>query len=336
MVDIGIQKMKSYLAHAIECEKNVYIWSESMKRVNGEMEQIYSDQKKANAELQACRERIDNLSATYKEKSKEKDNDTKKFSNASQKCKLRCVLMALLIPVICLVWGAISYLIINASDSKFQSAFFCIYFLAFLEAAPIILFIINKKKIKKYADKSIETKQIDLAVVRENEEIQLAKHKDELVERCAWLYVAEQCITEWQDEIHKSYKQALATRQKLYSSNILDQRYQNFFCITMFYDYIQTGRVVNVNGFGGLAYTLDMDQKHWEKMAKLDDLRAIAEDISLQQRYLVEQAKEANKIRHQISNQLSDLNKNAEYLTAQQARTADAANRIELQLRYGY
>lgn len=336
MVDIGISKMKSYLANAIECEKNVYIWSEAMKRVNGEMKQLYEDQKKADDELQTTRNKIDNLNVTYKGKEETKVSDSKKFLETSKRHKRRCVFMVLLMPLICFVWGVIAIPIIKYSESGVLTALACLYFLAFLEAFPIILFIINKKNIKKYVHKSIEISQTDLTIACDNEERQLVQQKDELVERCAWLYVAEQCVTEWQDEIHKSYRQALSTRKKLYSLNVLDARFQNFFCVTTFYDYIQTGRVVTVNGYGGLAATLDRDQKYWQQTALLADLRAIAEDTNKQQRYLVEQAREANKIQQQISDQISSLNRNVEYLSAQQARTADAANRIDSQLRYGY
>lgn len=336
MVDVGISKMKRYLASAIECEKNVYIWSEAMKRVNGEMEQLYRDQKKANDELQIARSKIEILNVTYKEKKEKKTSDSKKFLEASKRHKRRCVFMVILMALICFVWALIATPIINYSESGLLAALACFYFLALLEAFPIIFFIISKKNAKKYANKSIEPRQTGLTVVCDDEEKQLTQQKDELVEHCAWLYVAEQCITDWQDEIHKSYRQALSTRQKLYSLNILDARFQNFFCVTTFYDYIQTGRVVTVNGFGGLAATLDRDQKHWEHMARLDDLRAIAEDTNMQQRYLVEQAKEANKIQRQISDQISTLNRNVEYIGVQQARTADAANRIDSQIRYGY
>lgn len=336
MVDIGISKMKSYLANAIECEKNVYIWSEAMKRVNGEMEQLYRDQSKANDELQITRSRIENLNVAYKGKEEKKASDSKKFLETSKRHKRRCVFMILLMPLICFVWGLIAIPIIKYSESGLLTALACLYFLAFLEAFPIIVLIISKKNSKKYANKSIETKQTDLTVACDNEEKELTQQKDELVERCAWLYVAEQCVTDWQDEIHKSYKQALATRQKLYSLNVLDPRFQNFFCVTTFFDYIQTGRVVTVNGYGGLAATLDRDQTHWEHMARLEDLRAIAEDTNMQQRYLVEQAREANRIQRQISDQISNLNRNVEYLSVQQARTAEAANRIDSQLRYGY
>lgn len=336
MVDIGISKMKIYLANAIECEKNVYIWSEAMKRVNGEMEQIYKDQKKANDELEITRRKIENLNVDYNGNQSKNASDNNEICEASKKHKLRCLFTVMLMSFICFLWGAISIPLIIFSESRLLTALICLLFLAFSETLPICLFIISKRNDKKYADKSIETNTIDFSTARDNEEKQLTQQKDRLVERCAWLYVAEQCITEWQDEIHKSYKQALSSRQKLYSLNILDARFQNFLCVTSFYGYIQTGRVVTVNGLGGLADTLSRDEWQRKMTAELNDLRAIAEDINIQQRYLVEQAREATNIQRQISNQISNINRNAEYISAQQARTADAAYRIDLQLRYGY
>lgn len=339
MVDIGISKMKNYLADAIECEKNVYIWSGAMKRVNDEMEQLYRDQNNANDELQTVRSRIEKNSLINKEDEEKKVSDSKKFFEKSERHKRRCIFMILVMPAICFIWGLISIPIIEHSGSIGLAILACFGIWVFLEAFPIIIFavsivlyLINRKHI----DKSIIYDRSGLPVSCYDDEEQLKQQENELVERCAWLYVAEQCVTDWQDEIHKSYKQALSTRQKLYSLNILDTRFQNFFCVTAFYDYIQTGRVVAVNGYGGLAATLDRDQKHEEYMARFDDLCAIAEDTNMQQRYLVEQAREANEIQRQISNQISDLNRNAEYIAIQQTRTADAANRIYSQIRYGY
>ena len=344
MVDIGISKMKNYLANAMECEKNVYIWSDAMKCVNDKMKQIYKEQNETNEKLKLVQGILENSNITCKGRDKKKASDIRKSLSAPKKRKRRCIFMLLLmplIPLICFVWGLIAIPIIMYSESVLLSALACICVLAFLETLPIILFIISVilfiisiANVKKHTDKSIVTRRVYITFAKGDKEKQLTQQRDKLVEHRARLCAAEQCVTDWQDKIHKSYKQAFDARQKLYSLNVLDARYRNFFCVAAFFDYIQTGRVVTVNGYGGLAATLDRDLKHWETISYLNDIRAIARDTNLQQRYLVEQAREANRIQQQISDQISDLNRNVEYLSVQQARTTDAANRIYSQLRY--
>lgn len=317
----SISYMKEYLKHAVIFERYVYIWENTMNEVNKHMRNIYNK-----------KESLTNAIASNDNKSCSTGFNTVSKEEYARHCKKQgktdLVVSIVMLLLIAVVYVGMAISINNDLENKgviilildmLTGLFALIGFIFF------ILFIFNMRnynKIKKEMNSSIYH--------QENPQ----QKKLRLTNDLATIKNQESILASNQDEIFKNLNVAKNNRAKLYSENILPEKYRSYSAVATLYEYLETGRCNTIQGHGGIYDTYEVDFRQGLIIENLREINQRLKNIESNQRLLYQEMRQANNTLSYINANLYEIKRSNEQIVKNTAISAVANQQAAASAQY--
>lgn len=267
-----IANLKEYLKRIIVFEDYVYIWETTMNELNSQMKCCYEEENEINRKIETIDGMLANVDALQHEEMLKQLTKNNKIKNS--------VIITRIITIVSTLNSVISGIVMFIYNDVFigQSVLynliycvvFAIAFYVFSCVGPVtlVISIVQNKKYKKYNNTSI-----DYETIKANRIHNLSEKSSELDAHWVQNMAKEIILQQEQEKVFKALNEAKNVLMLLYGKNIIHAKYQNYTAVVMFYEYLDTGRCVSINGFGGIYDTYERDMKENQKIALLRDIR---------------------------------------------------------------
>lgn len=318
-MDKNISFMKEYLKYALEFEKYVYIWTNSMNIANKQMREIYSQRSKLNNIRNSAHNSLASLDERYSSQQNYKNKESARY-----KKNANIALAILLIDIIfCFASGtAFAHYGFDMESTQEDyvgipvvivlSVVFAIIAFLFTFIGPVCigLYTSNKSKYKK-CTKQVNSNSTDDS--RRRQEM-LLKEKESQANNAWAISVAEEsALSEKQEEISAALQEAKKNLLDIYAKNILPAKYRSLNAVATLYEYLETGRCNTIEGHGGIYDTYETDLQRGIIIETLTDIRDLMYRIESNQQLLYRELQQANSALSSIRSSLSEIEKsNAE------------------------
>ncbi|MGN0453012.1 MAG: hypothetical protein ACI4GZ_04330 [Ruminococcus sp.] len=337
------QYMKEYLHHALEFEKYVYIWSQSMNKANNQMRSLQSrrnnlieDRKRAEMEINS----FDIKYSEEKSKVEKKDALNKKRAVALKKKSRVFLVLAVVIILIFAVLGV--FLINSYIDSApygenvivsvFKALMITLSGYIFTLAGPIflILHFVFKFRAKRYG--RLPDLVVDENSLKEEDDLWRTK-AIETDNRLSALSREESTIGNYQEEIARELSIAKNNLANIYEEGVLPAKYRSFNAVATLLEYLESGRCNAVQGHGGIYDTYEVDLRQGIIIENLVSINNRLASIESNQRMLFRELQQANRSLSQIESSLvsiertnAEIARNTAVSAVADQQTAAAAN----------
>lgn len=307
--------MKDYLKYAIEFEKYVYIWTNSMNKANEQMSLIYS----RRSELEKIRESAHASLESLDSRCSSQQNYNAKEADRYKK-KANVVLMVLMIDiVVCLLAGmglfslgmsigdhlSIPLLLILSVVGSIG-----IFIFTFIGPICIGIYFSNKSKYKKHLDQANPS---NTEGSRRRQEMILKEKESQADNDWVISAVEESVLSKEQEEISTALQDAKKNLADIYAKNVLPVKYRTLNAVATLYEYLETGRCNTIEGHGGIYDTYEVDLQRGLIIKTLADIRDSMYRIEANQQLLYRELQQANRTLSSINFSLTEIEKsNAE------------------------
>ncbi len=318
--------MKDYLKYALEFEKYVYIWTNSMNKVNEQMRSIYSRRTKLEDIRTSAHNAIENLDSRYSSQqnynAKEADRYKKK-ANTARMVLIIDMLVCLLAGVGLFYHGmnvenrlSIPILLLSSVIGSIM-----IFIFTFIGPICIGIYSSNKAKPKKFTGQA--NKQ-NIEGSRRRREI-ILKEKESQADNDWVVSVAEESVlSEKQEEISSALQAAKKSLSDIYAKNVLPTKYRSINAVATLYEYLETGRCNTIQGHGGIYDTYEVDLQRGLIIQTLTDIRDSMYRIEANQQLLYRELQQANRMISSINSSLTEIKKTNEEIAKNTAISAVA------------
>lgn len=316
----SVSYMKEYLKYAIEFEKYVYIWTNSMNKANEQMRAIYARRSELENVRASAQNSLKNMDSRYSGQQQYYSKEAARYKN-----KANISLAILIVDIIlCLAGGAALafygfYMRSIQEDYHLSvpvilllSALVSIIAFIFTFVGPICIGVYssNKLKYKKYAEQANPS---SVEGSRRRQEI-ILKERESRADNDWLVSVAEESVlSEKQEEISKALQAAKKNLTEIYAKNVLPMKYRSLSAVATLYEYLETGRCNTIEGHGGIYDTYETDLQRGLIIQTLTDIRDSMYRIEENQQLLYQELQQANRALSSINSSLSEIEKtNAE------------------------
>lgn len=110
----------------------------------------------------------------------------------------------------------------------------------------------------------------------------------------------------------ESLKAAGESLAKLYSENLLPQKYRNFATVATMFEWLATGRCTSIYGHGGLFDTYEDYKQHEAIITKIDEVGKRLDCIESNQDILISEVQRSNEIAEKTYNSVKNVEKTQE------------------------
>lgn len=312
---ISASFMKDYLKYALEFEKYVYIWTNSMNKANEQMRSIYSRRSELENIRTSAHDSLESLDSRYKTQQNYNEQEAKRYKKKSH--ALLCVILIDFL-VFFSVGCVISLTLLNDPNTTFiidrklvlpiLSIVCMVIGFIFTWVGPICfgLYLSNKSKYKKYINQANPS---NTESSRRRQEV-ILKEKESQANNDWIVSVAEESVlTQKQEEISNALQEAKKNLSDIYSKNILPAKYRSLNAVATLYEYLDTGRCNTIEGHGGIYDTYETDLQRGLIIKTLADIRDSMYRIEANQQLLYRELQQVNKTLSSINSGLIEIEK---------------------------
>lgn len=302
--------MKDYLKHALEFEKYVYIWSNSMNKANKQMRSIYSRRSELEGIRDSAHHALESLNSGCVNKRNEPDKEIAPYKN-----KARITFGILIIDIIVIIIGSFAAIIEiqNHSEAPFEIP--KIIALTIGCAIPVFvstiigpiclgIYVFNRKKYKQLIKKNSLIYSEDS---RRRQEILLTEKERQAENNWVITVAEESVLSEKQKEISIALQSAKKRLSEIYSKNILPTKYRSLNAVATLYEYLETGRCNTIQGHGGIYDTYETDLQRGLIIKTLTDIRDSMHRIEANQQLLYRELQQVNQTLSSINSSLTEI-----------------------------
>lgn len=315
----NVSYIKEYLKYALEFEKYVYIWTNSMNKANKQMNEIYSRRSKLDSIRNSAHSSLASLDARFSSQQNYNSKEAVRY-----KKKARSALIVLIIDIILCLAGGIAlacygfymkstqedYMGIPAILILSMIAVIAAFIFTFIGPICIGIYSSNKSKYKKHTEQA-NSKSVEGS--RHRQEIILKERESQADNDLAVSMVEESVLSEKQEEISTALQEAKKNLLDIYSKNILPAKYRSLNAVATLYEYLETGRCNTIEGHGGIYDTYETDLQRGMIIETLTDIRDSMYRIEANQQLLYRELQQANRTLSSINSSLVEIEKtNAE------------------------
>lgn len=311
----NISFMKEYLKYALEFEKYVYIWTNSMNKANKQMQEIYSRRSKLESIRNSAHNSLAALDTRY---SSQQNYNSKEATRYKRNANITLVILLIDI-MLCLAGGVAlacygfymkstqeDYMGIPAILILSVIAAIATFVFTFIGPICIGIYSSNKSKYKKYTEQAnphnIEGSKRRQELILREREIQANNDWAVSVEE-------ESSLCEKQEEISTALQEAKKNLLDIYSKNILPAKYRSLNAVATLYEYLETGRCNTIEGHGGIYDTYETDLQRGIIIETLTDIRDSMYRIEANQQLLYRELQQANRTLSSINSSLTEIEK---------------------------
>lgn len=326
----SVSYMKGYLQHAITFEKNVYIWSQSMRDINKRVERLYDERARletAKATVASSLASLNNSNAVLQ---RNKEQDAAKYKKRS-KTALTVMIVAM---IILFGFGCGVGLLLTSNPNTTlaipKGAVIPILGIAFLligslftGIVPICVGISIYSK-NKSSNLENEARSLASKASLKRQEMLLKAQEDEAENDWVVNVIEESVISKEQDEIHKQLQIAQSNLNQIYSLNVLPTKYRNLNAVATFYEYLVTGRCNTIQGHGGIYDTYEVERIQIEQLRQQMQMNATLSRMEDNQRMICQEMRQANQTLSGIKSHLSEIERSNEEIAKNTAISAAA------------
>ncbi len=315
----NVSYMKDYLKYALEFEKYVYIWSNTMNNINGRARQLYSERKHLEEVCSSANKSLSSLSEVNNRQQKIKEQEAERYK---RKAKNSVIALIVILLVLFILGCGIGFSFLRNPDQSFAipraavapvlGLTVMVFGSLFSGILPICVGNItsNKNKAAQFAE---EANQLRSRSSQKRQEIILSSQKDEAESNLAANIIEVSVINKRQEEVHEALLTAKQNLAQIYSENVLHTKYRNLNAVATLYEYLETGRCNTIEGHGGIYDTYDKDLQRGLIIETLVDIRNSMHRIEANQHLLYNELQQANQTLSKINSSLSEIEKtNAE------------------------
>lgn len=336
VITANVTNMVNYLKHALEFEKFVHVWTESMDEVNKRMENIYRTRRQlecAKAEKAQGQAKLlhrdDRPQLQFQQEAARFD---KKAKQSLRFLATGIILAAVLGVVIGLaVCTSTDTLAVPPAVAILLLALGCpLAFLPFLLLGCIPAYVFNKNKASQYREKA---QQQGNQRSYERRILILAEEEKQIGYSLASLDEDETALSAQQEQILSNLKNAQQTLAQIYALNVLPAKYRNLCAVATFYEYLTTRRCDKIAGHGGIYDTYETERIQLEQLRQMVMMNERLSRIEDYQRRIYQELQQANESLSEIKSSLVDIQathreiaKNTALIAESSAQTAAATN----------
>lgn len=321
--------MKDYLKHALEFEKYIYIWSNSMDMADVQMQTIYTKRRKVEDEYDSVRNSLDSLDARYAVLQSLDEIQATEYKKKKKKNLLKFVVA---ITVILLIFAFFLFAYFfedfrNFVGMNFAAVIFCIVFFGGVSLIFGGAYLIglwsdlsdSKEKFKEFTEKA-DIKNVNDS--RQNEKAMLERKQSQAENDLEVVVTEESTLSEKQTEMTNFLHEAKKNLSDIYAEDVLPTKYRNFASVATLYEYLETGRCNTIQGHGGIYDTYETDLQRGMIIERLTEIRDSLDRIETTQRMLYTELNQANSTLLCIRDNLVGIEKNTEQISVNTAISA--------------
>ena len=315
-----IEYLREYLKYATMFEKNLYIWSQALDEVNRLKSSIYNNKK-------MLLEKSNKTKSIYSSRSSN-EVISKYINEERQYRKISKIAQAIFIVEICI---AVSVAVITYVQ-KYGMGLTADNLLLLLLRALLGLLagvcnlvgigsVIIWRKFKSKADFSKKEAERFARTGPSNLiETEIERYQSQMSEYT----LQEKKLTERQNEICRALNTARDNLNRLYSENILPEKYRSFNAVATMYEYLETGRCNTIQGHGGIYDTYVKDLQMGLIIQNLESIKASISRIEDNQQFLYNELRQANSTLQTINSSLADIRTTSAQIARNTAISAEA------------
>ncbi len=315
----SVSYMKDYLKYALEFEKYVYIWSQTMNDINDRMRQLYSERKRLETIRSSTQNSLSSLDTVNNRQRKYKEQEAERYKRkAKNSITVTIVILAVLFVIGCGIGASLlsnpnqEFTIPKALVMPILGLAVMVIGSLFTGVLPICIGVIisNKSKASRFAQ---EAKQMNSQASRRRQEIILQARESDVDNDWAVNVIEESAINKRQEEVHEALLTAKKNLAQVYSENALPAKYRNLTAVATLYEYLETGRCNTIQGHGGIYDTYEVEKIAMESLRQQIITNQTLSRMEDNQRYICQELRQANRTLSSISSSLNEIEKtNAE------------------------
>lgn len=315
-----VEYLKEYLKYATMFEKNYYIWSQALNEANKQKSNIYNNKK-------ILQEKYDKTKSMYAPRNT--DDIILKYKNEERQNR-RISRIAKFIFIVEICFAVLFTVIISVNEkgiSLTANNIFLLLLIALLGAFAGVCNLVGIgslviwRKFKCKADYSKKEAESFARTVPSNLiGIEFERYQNE-IGKCT---LQEKKLTERQNEICRALNMAQDNLNRLYSENILPEKYRSFNAVATMYEYLETGRCNTIQGHGGIYDTYVKDLQMGIIIQNLESINASLSRIEVNQQFLYNELRQANSTLQTINSSLADIKTTNAQIARNTAISAEA------------
>lgn len=159
--------------------------------------------------------------------------------------------------------------------------------------------------------------EADVRVWKQNEQIMSLNERNKKIR--------ERVIQQFEKEIkclNRSYNETLNVLEQYYSLGIIYKKYQNFIAVSSFYEYLDSGRCMTLEGHEGAYNIFETELRQNVIIGKLDEVIRCLNRIAENQGMLYSAIQKSNHMLNGMSNELKRISSNLTTIEESSAVTA--------------
>lgn len=342
----SVSYMKEYLKHAITFEKNVYVWSNAMRKMNARVEDIYRERAMLESDKEKASQKLKSLKSTNEALLKKNKQDAVKYK---KRTKVSMTVMIVSMIVFALLGCGIGAMILNDPGTTLlipRAIVIPLFAIVMLVVGPLFtgvvpiclgIYIYSKNKASKAEN---EAKVLSSNEHLKQQESMLKDQIDKLELEWVDNVIRESIINQDQEEIKEQLKIAQRNLDQIYSMNVLtSDEYKNLTAVTTLYEYLETGVCDRINGSGGIYDTYRREKIELERLRLQCEMNETMKDtkrmISREMQQVRETVQGFGDSLREISRTNAEIAQNTAISAAANQQTAEAARWLEWRTR-GY
>ncbi len=328
--------MRDYLGYAVEMEKYVYIWQVALNKINRSISNVDAEAKNIkariaqnNRDMSFCEEKVAHEKETFAAEVEEsRKNAASGGVYGKFYIKYFSLMLGLGVLAVLFIWGvadksAIERILNSGviSEILISSIPFFIVLLIVLGASIYI-----SRQSYKGNKEHLDSSYWDDKVISEKKKLSSEIAKNEAcLNNCNSKYSS---LIAKRNDIHNNLRFAYEARERHYSLNYINSKYQNFPAVATMYEYLVTGRCNQIKGHGGIYDTYEYDAKLGTIITNLIDINNKLDVVIQNQHMLYDEMKITNSHILSIEEGVKNIEKSNNVIAANSAVTAVATQQM--------
>ncbi len=322
----NVNDMKSYLGYALEFEKYVYLWENSINKANNEIRQLTNEKIK----LQEQKNRSATASSTIFSRAQD---SAQSYDKEAKTIKSKLSFFTKVFITILFVFCFLPAIVIVASGKT--NLLIAIVAIAIYSLPLIPLYIGIRNYYKNKYKEIIANKNNNASIEHiEYEKKKAALSYQDADKKLSILSQKEPALNAQAMEISKNYREAKTTLNNIYALNIIPVKYRNLVAIATFYEYLDTGRCTTIQGHGGIYDTYEFELQNNIIISNLQSINASLSRIEANQQFLYSELQQTNRTLSSINSSLVSIDKTNQEIAKNTAISAVANKQTAEATRY--
>ncbi len=320
----NVAYMKTYLRYALEFEKYVYVWTNSMNEANKRMRVICDKRQKLESVQRMTQYQLDSLEEQNQQECIKWEKEAKRYRKSFFIALAIAVAAAVVMFAIgCGMGWATSQ---DPSDLPLPRTVFvfiigaCYMLIGFIP--PLIVALVKNNSVRQCNER---VKKLSKAGATKYKRILLENQENAADNDWSLVTVEEATISRYQQQIFKALNDAKSQLAKIYAVNVLPPKYRNLCAVATMYEYLSTGRCITIQGHGGIYDTYEVERIAIEQLRQLIQINERLSRIEDMQRYIYRELQQANQTLSGICSSLKDIQRTNEQIATNTAITAAAS-----------